>query len=98
MSYVVIAEWVAQPGNEDEVESILTEIGVAARAEPACRIFRLHRDPDNAQRFVLYEEYDDEDGFTAHTETDHFKRLVLERGVPLLASRERSFLQLVDEG
>lgn len=96
MSYVVIAEWVAQPGNEDEVERLLRELAVAAVAEPACRTFRLHRDRDNAQRFVIYEEYDGEAGFTAHIETEHFKRIVLEQGVPLLASRGRSMLAPLD--
>jgi quinol monooxygenase YgiN len=44
---------------------------------------------EDPRAFLIYEQYDDEAGFDAHRETEHFKRYVLEEGVPLLEDRSR---------
>ena len=43
-----------------------------------------HRSIDDPRTFFLYEQYDDEPAFRAHTETEHFKQLVLGDAVPRL--------------
>jgi quinol monooxygenase YgiN len=96
VSYVLLARWTAAPGNEERVEQILLALAVEARKEPGCRTFRPSRSVDDPRVFVIYEEYDDEAALEAHSASAHFKRYVLEEGVPLLESRERSFYRTLD--
>lgn len=96
MSYVLIARWTAAPGNEERVERTLRALAVAAREEPGCRAFRPTRSVDDPRVFLIYEEYDDEAALAAHSASEHFKRYVLEEGMPLLESRERSFYRTLD--
>ena len=96
MSYVLIARWTAAAGNEERIERILLALAAEARKEPGCRTFRPTRSVDDPRVFVIYEEYDDEAALEAHSASDHFKRYVLEEGIPLLDSRERSFYRTLD--
>ena len=38
---------------------------------------------------MFYELFEDEAAFAAHQQTDHFKSLVIEQGLPKLTKRER---------
>jgi quinol monooxygenase YgiN len=96
MSYVLIARWTAGAGNEERVERTLLALAAEARKEPGCRAFRPTRSVDDPRVFVIYEEYDDEAALEAHSASEHFRRYVLEEGVPLLESRERSFYRTLD--
>jgi quinol monooxygenase YgiN len=89
MAYVIIARWQARDGEREKIESILRELAPESRKEPGVRQFVAHRSHDNPNDFLLYEEYDSEQAFIDHQQTAHFKTLVLERAVPLLAHRER---------
>lgn len=89
MAYVVVASWRAREGEEERVASILRTLAPLCEAEPACRAFQPHRSVEDPRAFLIYEQYDDEAGFDAHRETEHFKRYVLEEGVPLLEDRSR---------
>lgn len=93
---VLIATYTVVPGNEDAVEAILRELQPLSRAEPGCVHYQVQRSIEDRSIFVLYEVWADEAAYQAHTETDHFRRLVLEGAVPLLESRERSFYELVE--
>ena len=93
MAYVVTAVWTAKPGQEDAVIDILRQLVPASQAEPGCRIYQAYRDPAEPRVFRLFETYDDEAAFLVHTESEHFKRLVLGEAIPLLESRERAFYQ-----
>src|SRR5437868_14465728 len=84
---VVSARWSALEGREDDVLAILRELAAASRNERGCREYRLHQSRDNPREFLLYEVYDDEPAFEAHVATEHFQRLVLEEGIPLLRER-----------
>ncbi len=85
---VVIARYRAEPGRGDEVAELLVPHIAATRAEPGCRGFLVNRSTEDADRFVLYEQYVDEAAFEAHRESPHFARYVLGGVVPLLAERE----------
>ena len=86
---VVIAQYRTKAGQGDEVAAALALHGPEAAAEPGCRAFVVNRSREDGDRFVLYEQYDDEAAFQAHRETSHFKTYIEGRVVPLLA--ERSF-------
>jgi quinol monooxygenase YgiN len=59
------------------------------RSEPGVLRFEPHRSPSNDHVFFLYELFADEAAFEAHQQTDHFKSLVVEQGLPKLVRRER---------
>lgn len=45
-----------------------------SRREPACRQFDVAQAVDDENRFHLYEVYDSIEGFTAHQQTEHYRR------------------------
>jgi quinol monooxygenase YgiN len=97
MSYVVVAQWRSREGEAKIVESLLRELAAAVRTEPGNLQFAVHRSTSDPNDFLLYEVYASEETFRQHQDTDHFKALVLQRAVPLLAARERRFYSLIDE-
>jgi quinol monooxygenase YgiN len=92
VTYVVIAHWTAREGEVQAVECAIRQLAAATHAEPGCRTYQLHRDPQDSRRFVIYEEYDDEAAFSAHAESEHFRRHALQDAIPRLESRGREFL------
>ena len=89
MTYVIVARWHAREGEAKNVESILHDLVPASRKEPGVLQFIAHRSADNPNEFLLYEQCKNEQAFADHQQTEHFKKLVLGRAVPLLAHRER---------
>ena len=89
MAYVLAVTWVAKKGHESEVQEILRILGEKSRQEPGVVTYTTHVDPDNPREFLIYEKYHDIHGLEAHQETEHFKRYVLEKAIPILESRER---------
>lgn len=83
----VIAEYLARPGKGDEVADVLALHVTATRNEPGCLQFSAHRSREEADRFVLYEQYVDEAALTAHRASTHFVSYVEGTIVPLLAER-----------
>jgi quinol monooxygenase YgiN len=91
MSYIVVAKWTAQTGNEDAVARALGKLAGPSRAESGCLEYRVHRSVSDGRVFLLYEEYVDEAAYAAHADSDHFAAYALGEGIPLLESRERKF-------
>ncbi|HVW47127.1 MAG TPA: putative quinol monooxygenase [Solirubrobacterales bacterium] len=92
MAYVVIAYWTAAEGEEEAVAAALANLTGPSRAEPGNLDYVVHRDPADPRRFVIYERYADEAAYTAHAESEHFRRHATRDGIPRLRSRERDFL------
>jgi quinol monooxygenase YgiN len=93
MAYVVLARWVAKPGEEDAVAAAIDALIEPSRAEPGMLVYQPHRDPENPRVFVLYEQYVDEAAYRAHGDSDHFRRHGHEDALPRLEARERSFYE-----
>jgi autoinducer 2-degrading protein len=99
MAYVVTALWHAKADKADRVAELVDELARTSRGEPGCVHFQPNRHAEDPVRFLLYEEYADETAFEAHSDSEHFKRLVLGEAVPdLLEDRERIFWRSVGEG
>jgi quinol monooxygenase YgiN len=81
-----------KPENVDKFMAEVLANCKAARAEPGCKQFDVLVDRDDPTKIVLYEIYADEAAFEVHQQTPHFKHY-LEKAVPLLASRERTFFR-----
>lgn len=91
MAFVVAATWRAREGEEERVREVLEIMTPLTQAEPGCRFYQAHRSVDDPRLFFLYEQYDDEAAFRAHTAADYFQENVLGQAVPRLESRERAF-------
>jgi quinol monooxygenase YgiN len=85
---VVIARWSPAPGSRDTIRAALADLVGASRAEPGCLGYQIYR-PDGTGEgdIVLVERYADRAALDAHRDSAHFRSLVLERIVPLLADR-----------
>ena len=92
----VIARYTLAPGNEEEVLALLPQVVEASRAEPGNVSYAVYRRLDDDREVILLERYASRDAFEAHRESPHFKALVLERIVPLLASRVVETYDVVD--
>ena len=85
----VIARYQAQTGMGDLVAATLAKHVAATRAEPGCVQFVAYRARDNRDRFLLYEQYVDEEAFDAHRKSPHFRTYVEGTIAPLLSERWR---------
>ena len=91
----LIVHYQAKPGMGDEVAALLARHTAATRAEPGNLDFvalRLTEDPD---AFVLYERYENQAAFEAHTASPHYEGIAVARIRPLLADRTVEFGHVV---
>lgn len=82
---VVIARWTPKAGNRDRIRSALHDLVRASSMEEGCLAY-LPLDLDGGD-ILLIERYADLAALDAHRVSAHFRQLVLERIVPLLAAR-----------
>jgi len=87
MSYVIAATYVAQAGEAEGVLAALAGVAPLSLQEPACISYRAHRSVEDPNTFFIYEEYEDEAGFAAHSASPHFARYIKGEAWPRLASR-----------
>ena len=62
-----------------------------SRAEEGVLVYIPNRDPEDSTKFFIYEQYVDEAAYTAHTETEHFKKHGFGDAIPRLQERKREF-------
>ncbi|WP_322041254.1 putative quinol monooxygenase [Burkholderia diffusa] len=72
----VIAFPVAPPGKEGELAAQFEVLVPATRAEPGCVTFTVHRHPQIANRFAVYEKFCDQAAFDAHLQYAHTRAFV----------------------
>ena len=94
--YVVAADYYAQEGKDDEIAAILKKMIPLSRAEPGCTLYMVNRSTQDPRKFLLYEQYVDEEGYKAHQATDAFNDNILGKVVPMLESRVRHFYEVVE--
>jgi quinol monooxygenase YgiN len=78
---------VVKDGEADAVRAALEAMVPLSRAEPGCIEYRPHRSVEDPNVFFLYEEYADEDAYTAHAESVHFARYIRGDAWPRLERR-----------
>jgi (4S)-4-hydroxy-5-phosphonooxypentane-2,3-dione isomerase len=94
--YVVVAQWLAKEGHDDEIAAVLKTAVMNSRAEPGCVLFMANRSVENPRKFVLYEQFTDEAAFQVHLATESFKTNVAGKILPLLESRAREICSLIE--
>ncbi|NNN14927.1 MAG: antibiotic biosynthesis monooxygenase [Acidimicrobiaceae bacterium] len=83
----VIARWVADEGRGEELETLLSQVAVASRAEKGCVSYQPLRHIENGNAFAIYEQYVDEAAFEDHRNSSHFQETVIAKVLPLLNER-----------
>ena len=74
---VLAVTWMANPGKEEKVADAFRKLEAAARQEPGCLMFVVHRHRTDAARFFVYEQYRDDVALATHRETKHFQEYVV---------------------
>jgi quinol monooxygenase YgiN len=87
---LVVAQWEAKQDEAEKVADILRRFVPKAQGEPGVKLFLIGRGRENPAQFLFYELFADDAAFTAHQASDHFKTLIVEEALPLLAKRERA--------
>jgi quinol monooxygenase YgiN len=95
MAYVVSATWTTEPGKEDVVRDAIEKLTPVSRQEPGNRFYQAYQDPAEPGVFRLFEIYEDEEAYTAHGASPHFKEFGWEQAIPVLAKRERAFYSTI---
>lgn len=90
MPIAVAVTWKTKPGHGDEVADALATMARHTREEPGCLYYLVHRSPDDAESFFIYEQYRDDEAARAHQAAPYFKEQVIDRAVPLLEVRQRA--------
>ena len=74
MAIGVIATLTIQSGKNAEFEEIFSKLAQAVRDnEPGNNYYQLHKSREDAQIYVVMEQYKDQNALDAHGQTDHFK-------------------------
>jgi quinol monooxygenase YgiN len=95
---IVVASYRTRPEDTATVAAVLGRHAAASEAEPGCLSFRAHQAVEDPTRFVLYEEYIDEQAFGAHRQSDHFVTNIEKTVAPLLTERTWQRLTRLNPG
>jgi autoinducer 2-degrading protein len=85
--------WTAKEGEADGVAAALERLREPTLAEDGVVMWLPHRSAEDPNVFYIYEQYADEAAYTAHTETEHFKRDGFGDAIPRLEERRREFYE-----
>ncbi len=91
----VVARWRAAAGQEEPVRAILRDLAAATQREPGCLGFEVLESATQPGSFVLIERYAGQRAHSGHLATAHFRTLVLQQAVPILAHREVQAYQVL---
>lgn len=89
----VIARWQALPGRADSVLALVAALREQSLAEEGCLGYEVFRGADDDTTILLLERYRDHPAIEAHRATRHYRELLVERVLPLLASRQVELLR-----
>ena len=82
--HTVIVVLDAAEGKGRELELALETVALPSRAEPACIEYRIHKNIENPNQFVLYENWESKEKHTKQFEKAYIKEFADKAG-PLLA-------------
>ncbi|BDM69575.1 hypothetical protein HEK616_30620 [Streptomyces nigrescens] len=72
MSLIVVAECLAEPGQEDRLRTALEAMIEPSLEEPGCLAYRPYTDLNQPARMVIVEEWTDPQALAEHFTTPHF--------------------------
>jgi (4S)-4-hydroxy-5-phosphonooxypentane-2,3-dione isomerase len=72
--FVLVVDFEVQPGKSDEVIKLVTENARSSvEREPGCYQFDVLQVPDDPNRMFLYEVYENEAAYQAHSKSEHIQ-------------------------
>lgn len=75
MAIGVTAKLQVQAGKNKEFEAVFKQLVAAVQAsEEGCLLYALHQSREDAQTYVVLEQYADEAALQAHGKTDHYRK------------------------
>lgn len=89
----VLAHWRVKEGHLDDVLAHVAELRTASLDEPGCLEYAVFRSIEAKDEVLLVERYRDAAAVEAHRQSPHYRALVVERILPLLADRRVELLQ-----
>jgi quinol monooxygenase YgiN len=78
-----------KPGHIDAAIAITRRLLPAARQEPGLKHVAVTQRADNPAHFLFFEAFWNEAAFWAHQQTPHFRPLILEQALPLVATDQQ---------
>src|ERR1700733_8339805 len=70
---VVVASFVAHPGQEQEAEKFLWDLLATTHAEEGCLLYALHRGIDDPRRLVYVERWESRPLLEQHLHSEHIQ-------------------------
>ncbi|NHH83245.1 putative quinol monooxygenase [Burkholderia gladioli] len=89
----VVARWQALPGRTADVLVLAAALPRQSLAEPGCLGYEVFRGVDDPATILLLERYRDPVAVEAHRASPHYRELLVERILPLLAQRQVELLR-----
>ncbi len=84
--YVVVVDYTAPSENVAALRTLIEGVAKASIAEPGCRRFDVVQPAATPDHITLFEVFDDQAAFKAHSDAPHFKQFVVD-STKLKASR-----------
>ncbi|NUU01968.1 putative quinol monooxygenase [Herbaspirillum robiniae] len=89
----VVARWQPAPDALGEVLELCAQMRRQSLEEPGCLGYEAYQSLDEPRSVLLVERYRDEAALEAHKQSAHYRALVVERVLPLLAERKVDILR-----
>jgi quinol monooxygenase YgiN len=97
-AFVIVVDFRIKRGAKTEFRRLIdANARASCRIEPGCRRFDVLEIPNETNRILLYEIYDDRAAFEAHVKTPHFAEFN-EASAPLVTDKKVITCELVCEG
>lgn len=95
MPYAVIARYQCAPEDVETIRDALLAMREHTVSEPANIAYVVHEGVEESGVFILYEQYNDRDGFETHTRTPHFDEHINGFVKPRLIGRTVFFADVI---
>jgi quinol monooxygenase YgiN len=95
---IIAGSITTEDGGRDAFFSAIAPMVSATHAEPGCREYVFSADPDDANRVLVFELWDDQDALDAHFASDHMARFQQARAGLAIASRDIQKYTISDVG
>jgi quinol monooxygenase YgiN len=93
---VLAVTWMAKKGKEEQAVKLLRRLAAESRKEPGCRGYVVHRHCDEPRKFLLYEQYRDDDALEDHRSTHHFQQIARGSLLEVADRLEGDLYEIVD--
>ena len=78
----------AKAGEEQKIAGLFPALQAESRKEPGCLMYVVHQHAEEPRRFLVYEQYRDEEALAVHRNSHHFQHYATRQIYPLVESRE----------